>query len=1393
MAATNWKLGIDLGSHSLKVVVLDNHNIIQFMKVFLCEGRPMAILHKALEEILNQFPLTQFLAGITGTSGIQINKLLGIEFIQETAAINTAIGRLCPNVRTVIEIGHTNQLFAHLSLRHDRLITKDSSFGTKCASGSGSFLGAMAKRLDYTLSDFALAAINSDAPTSLAGRCAVFTESDIVHQFQRGTPKDRIAAGIHLAVARNFRSAIAKSKKTAGETIFLGGVAENPAVLKYLQGVFDNPNIFVPDSYRYFSAIGTALKANKAINLTQIISNLFNQINQPFNYEPTGALRQITSEPTNVLNTLETEQVIEVAGLGIDIGSVSTKAALVTYIDNKLVVLAHHYRWTEGNPIAAVKDVVAKICLELSKKQIKVRKIIAGTTGSGRYLTGDLIGADLIVNEITAQASGAHALDPAVDTILEIGGQDSKVIFVNQDGQITGFEMNKACAAGTGAFLFKQAELLGIDKYELGELALQGNAPPVIDATCTIFAENTILYYKANNVPVENLAAGICLASVKNFLAKTLGNRSLGQKITFQGAVAFNRGMVAAFETLLARPITVSEIPHITGAIGIARLAYLENCAVSQFHGFNEIEASDYSLDSFECQACENRCDVNCFRLGEQKFFYGDRCEKFSGKRLSKKVINLPNLFEEREALLMESYVNTNPNDSPAIGVPRGLMFSEYYPLYAAFLGELGFRVQVSDPTNNAMIKIGSDLTLGDPCFPFKVAHAHYDNLVNKGIKRIFAPRIISTEQPDQGFQFAQTCPYLQAAPDQIGAALNLKTKGIEIIAPDLHFIRGTKHIKQQFMKTAVKLGKSKAQGRNAYRKAATCLTAFRNKIKARANEVLAEIPENTLCFVVIGRPYTLWDEAINMKVAQHILELGVLALPQDYLPLEDAEISGDWGMLYSRQIQKKIAAARLIRQDVRMRAIVLSYFGCGPDSFANQFFTKELGESCYIMTLDEHTSATGVITRLEAFHDSIRFGKKEVKPVLARPEPDIASLKTKRIWIPNVNAGSRMLAASMRAYGLDAQVLPPSPDSGLSLARHHITEDVCLPAFVTTEDMLWRTKQPDFQPAREAFFQGNSNGPCRFGMYSPLQRQILDSLGFTNTEIVSLGIRSADGGLGLGFAVTAWNALVTSDLITRMLHKIRPYEINKGEAESIYELLISELENLKPETSLTDFKGHIRSAVELFSNIKTNPLPKPIIGLVGEFYVRLSSRANQDVIGVLESLGAEVWLAPMTEFFSYANYLAMVLAKDRLSEGLFTGTNFKEFLGRSINHWLATRNEHELAHAAAPLLHGFEDISSPEVVELGKLYIDYNFGGEAICSMGKAEDFARRGLAGVVSVIPFNCMPGNIVSALSQTLRERHDDLPFITLNYDGFIDPRREAQLAGFMSQVYERVNED
>lgn len=1390
MAANNWKLGIDLGSHSLKIVVLDNNNI-QYQEIIPCEGRPMVALHKALQEILKQFPKTQFIAGITGTSGIQVNKLLDIEFVQEPAAINAAVGLIYPSVRTVIEIGHTNQLFAHLNLRKGRLISKDSSFGTKCASGSGSFLGAMAKRLDYTLPDFAAAAIKTDAPTSLAGRCAVFTESDIVHQFQRGTPKDRIAAGIHLAVARNFRSAIAKGRQTAGETIFLGGVAENPAVLKYLQGVFDNPNIFVPDLFRYFCAIGAGLKAIKPIDLAKIISDLFSQINQPFNYEPTSPLCQLTTEPIKVLNTFETGQIIEVAGLGIDIGSVSTKAALVTYIDGKLIVLAHHYRWTEGNPIAAVKDVVSKIQAELAQKQIKVRKIIAGTTGSGRYLTGDLVGADLIVNEITAQASGAHALDPEVDTILEIGGQDSKVIFVNHDGQITGFEMNKACAAGTGAFLFKQAELLGIDKYKLGELALQGNSPPVIDATCTIFAENTILYYKANNVPVENLAAGICLASVRNFLAKTLGSRSLGQKITFQGAVAFNQGMVAAFETLLAKPITVSEIPHITGAIGIARLAYLENCE-SQFRGFDEIKASDYSLDSFECQACENRCDVNCFRLGEQKFFYGDRCEKFSGKRLSKKAANLPNLFQEREALLMESYVNTNPADAPVIGVPRGLMFSEYYPLYAAFLGELGYRVQVSDPTNNSMIKIGSDLTLGDPCFPFKVAHAHYDNLVKKEIKQIFAPRIISTEQPDQGFQFAQTCPYLQAAPDQIGAALGLKAKNIEIIAPDLHFIRGPKHIEQQFIKAAVKLEKSKAQGRNAYRKAAACLTAFRNKIKARANEVLAEIPENTLCFVVIGRPYTLWDEAVNMKVAQHILELGVLALPQDYLPLEDAEISGDWGMLYSRQIQKKIAAARLIRQDVRLRAIVLSYFGCGPDSFANQFFTKELGEDCYIMTLDEHTSATGVITRLEAFYDSIRFGKKEVKPVLVRPEPDITSLKTKRIWIPNVNAGSRVLAATMRAYGLDAQVLPPSPDSGLSLAREHITEDVCLPAFVTTEDILWRTKQPDFQPNHEAFFQGNSNGPCRFGMYSPLQRQILDSLGFTNTEIVSLGIKSADGGLGIGFAITAWNALVASDLITRMLHKIRPYEINKGEANSLYELLIRELEDLKPKTSLDDFKDHIRQAVKLFSSIKTNRTPKPIIGLVGEFYVRLSARANQDVIGVLESLGAEVWLAPMTEFFSYANYLAMVLAKDRLSEGLFTGTNFKEFLGRSINHWLATRNEHELAHAAAPLLHGFEDISSPEVVELGKLYIDYNFGGEAICSMGKAEDFARRGLAGVVSVIPFNCMPGNIVSALSQSLRDRHDNLPFITLAYDGFIDPRREAQLAGFMSQVYERVNE-
>ncbi len=1414
------RVGLDVGSDTVKTVIIRDDDTIESLGALRVQGQPVRRVKEALEQVAKTARDREVALGVTGTGASVLKEIIGADAVHEPVAIAAAIDRLYPEVRTVIEMGREAQKY--LLFERDplsgRLLVEDSNLGNKCASGSGSFLDHMAKRLNYgTIEEFARVALEAESPASLSGRCAVFTESDIVHLYQKGTPRERIAAGVHQAISRNYRSAIARGKEFRDKIAFIGGVSENPAVIKYLSEELGlGGRMFVPQHNRTIGAIGAAMRASTRMHLPTAIRLLDEHLRKPLEYPGSDPIRLDQSEIlvaedastfNSGLSTLDSplSREIERAALGVDIGSVSTKAALVTEIDGSFHVLASYYRRTDGDPLAAVRDTLSKIHDQIRERGYRIGKISAATTGSGRYLTGDYIGADLIRNEITAQASGALSYADDVDTIFEIGGQDSKYIRLDGD-VIIDFEMNKACAAGTGAFLEKQAERLGVKLEEFGDRALANTRPPDLDWTCTVFSESAMVYYQQNNVPVEDLAAGICLASVKNYLHKNVASREIGGKIAFQGAVAFNKGMVAAFETVLGRPIIVPPYPHITGAVGAARLAYMANPEQPTFRGFEAVAEATYEITSFECKGCSNRCDVNTFQMqGGPKYFYNDRCEKFSAVHKKNLGSGLPDLFAEREQMMMEAFTKSAPEGAPRVGIPRGLLFSEYYPLYRAFFGELGFEVVPSDPTNKRIIEMGLDVAIGEPCFPFKVAHGHYMDLIEKGVDIIFAPGIISTEQPNENMRQAQTCPYLQGAPDVIASSVGVTERGIRHLTPRLHFKRGRKHLEKVFTQVARDLGKSTAQGKAALEVGLKTLREFRDRLDKRGAEVLANLPADQVAFIVIGRPYTLWDPALNMDIGKKIQDLGILAIPQDFLPLEAADISDVWPNAYSRQIQKKLMAARLIRQDPRLRAVVLTYFACGPDSFGNPFFKDEIGEPCYVMQIDEHTADAGVITRLEAFADTACKNVDKHFEQIRSTDTPITRLGGKRIWIPYMNESARMLAATMQAYGFNAEVLPRSPDPGMNLARKAISEDVCLPALVTTEDMLNRVNQPDFDPANEAFFQGNSEGPCRFGMYAMLQRRILDKMGMEDVDIVTLGSISEHGGLGTMFALLAWDSFVTHDLLFKMVLRTRPYERNRGDSEELFEQYIQRLIRMMPahrqrlESSklsvlmntkhLAEFEELLRRAQQDFARIPLRDEERPLVGVVGEFYVRLDPIANQDILKKLEAEGAETWLAPATEFFGYVNYLGRVLSKDRLKDCGLSTDEVREYITRSVNVRLATKDEHALYHASTPFLEDRYDIGPGEVIAEGSKYMDYNFGGEAICSMGKSEDFAKRGLAGIVSVIPFNCMPGNTVTALSQALRRRHNNIPFLNLDYDGFIDSSRDSKIVNFMWQVKER----
>ena len=1404
------RLGIDVGAETVKAVLLRGDEV-EDLGVTPVRGKPLERVKEILARVL-ETGISALAVGLTGTGAPQAASILGMEPVDEPNAVAAACNLLYPEARTVVEMGRESQRYLRFTWDETagRLLLDDANLSSKCAAGSGSFLDHMARRLNYpSIEEFARVANETENPASLSGRCAVFTESDIVHLYQKGTPRERIAAGIHQAICRNYRSAIARGKDFADQVLFIGGVSLNPAVRKYLARELnlDRERIIVPAHSRVMAAIGAALRAHGEVDITAALAALETQLGKPLEYAGADPLRLTeSSRPAVAESNDDLPRQIPVAALGVDIGSVSTKAALVTEVDGKIKLLASHYRRTDGDPLAAVRDTVGQIQRQVQEAGFEIGEIFAATTGSGRYLTGDYLGADVIKNEITAQAQGARAFIPDIESILEIGGQDSKYIRLEGD-VIVDFEMNKACAAGTGAFLEKQAARLGLDITEFGPTALKAKRPPDLDWTCTVFSESASVYFQQNNVPLEDLCAGLCLASAKNYLHKNVASREVGEKVAFQGAVAFNQGMVAAFETILGRPIIVPPHPHITGAVGAAVIAYRQRPAKSSFRGFEQISAGEYRVSSFECARCANRCDVNVFQVdGGPKYYYNDRCERYSGAHKKGLGEGLPDLFAEREQMLMEGTEREAPEGAPTVGIPRGLMFAEYYPLYRAFLQSLGFRVVPSDASNKEIIAKGINAVAGEPCFPIKVAHGHAAQLVERGVDYLLLPGVCDTEQPNPKFRQSHTCPYVMSAPEVIAAALRLDEGGPILLRPRLFFKRGERHLRRVFHEIGRELGKSPAEVDKAVNDGIAALREFRRKVEARGREVMEGLGEDQRAFVVVGRPYTNYDPGVNMDIGKKIQDLGIVAIPLDFLPIEQEDVSDAWSNAYSRQIQNKLAAARLISRDPRLRAVVLTYFACGPDSFANPFFKDEVGEPCYIMQVDEHTADAGVITRMEAFADTAAGGNgKAGRAEFRTDDLPILELGKKRLWLPSACGLVDVLAATLGAWGIDAAPLPRSPDPGLNLARRAISEDVCLPMLVTTQDILERVQAPDFDPKREAFFQGQSEGPCRFGMYCMMQRRILDKLGLPEVDIVALGNRSAHGGLGMGFLLAAWAGMLAHDMLDKMRLHTRPYELREGTSDTIFAHYLKKTCDLMPgQRRVVDqsrlrliMGGHtgviedlLRQAQRDFAAVprRKDAQPRPLIGLVGEFFVRIHDGSNQEIIRRLERSGAEVWLAPPTEFFSYCNQISALLAGDRWRDTRARADLMAVLSGKLMTR-AASRAEHHLFAATLPYLDGFDDIGPRELIEEGSRYVHPSFGGEAICSLGKACDFAKRGLDGIVSVAPFNCMPSMTVTMLSQTFRRHHGNIPFLNLDYDGFVDASRDAKIVSFMSQVKER----
>ncbi len=658
------RLGIDLGSNNLKAVFLESGEIKTYLKKI--NGNPVLALKDTLEEMALPSDQEIYL-GITGVNTLSLSEKLDKDyFLNEAISIKEALIFLNSEVDhdkiAVIDVGASNQrYYEYKKDKHSkRLILEYHCLQDKCGAGSGLLLEHMAKRFEYgSIDEFSKVANRAEKTIRLSARCGVFRESDVVHQQQKGTQKEVLAASLYRASAESFKNMLSSNGiSSKGKIVLIGGLSLSEAFIKYLVEVcrISSEQLVVLEQRLYLNALGAAL-GGKPAQLHKIISILKNILAKPFSYISHGPLTLKESKIMQPREDWPYGADISLATLGIDIGSVSTKGALIAKIEGEFRLLAYYYRRTEIDPVGAALDVINQIYQQMKERRYRINKVIAGTTGSGRQLTGFIVGAssEHIVDEITAQAAGITTVYPEQEfSIIEFGGQDSKFINIHQ-GVVVDFAMNNACAAGTGALLEKYALRRGIRIEDFGKIALKAKNPPDIDSTCAVLSEQSIIKFEQHNLPLEDLLAALTLATARNYLAKVVSGREIKEKVVFQGATAFNLGQVAALETVLGRGIMVPPWPHITGAIGAAKYAY-DTFELGKFRGFDKIANLKYTVQPYECinKSCGNDCNITKAKIEEEEFYIGDRCQRYSSKNKEKKI-KQPNLFKERQNMMEEA------------------------------------------------------------------------------------------------------------------------------------------------------------------------------------------------------------------------------------------------------------------------------------------------------------------------------------------------------------------------------------------------------------------------------------------------------------------------------------------------------------------------------------------------------------------------------------------------------------------------------------------------------------------------------------------------------------------------------------------------------------------
>jgi predicted CoA-substrate-specific enzyme activase len=1351
-------VGVNIGALTVKVVALKGDEAVgQWVRAH--QGRPREVL----EELLSRKEIgADRFVGVSGHLG----------HISEVAAIQRALEARAETYDGVASLG--GESFLVYAVRGKRILSVLSH--NKCAAGSGEFFVQQIGRMELGMEE-AMDRAFAGKLVPLASRCSVHCKSDITHKLNRGeaTVED-ILYSIHDSMADKIVALLEKTQQPMSSVLLIGGVSRNRALVAALRRKLPKVELVVLPESSCFEALGAALLTRDEPRFREPRVLVKPSLSRLPPLRAQGDRNRVL--PEEARETRLDGPLI----LGVDAGSTTTKAVLLHPETRR--VISSHYGRTGGDPVRATRECIRRIAEEVGNVEVG----LVGTTGSARELAGAYLGTAHVYNEISSHAAGAAHYDPEVDTIFEIGGQDSKYIYLRKGVPID-YAMNAACSAGTGSFLEESARGdLGIAVDEIAERALAASSPVHFKATCAAFINSDIRLGLQEGYEPSDIAAGLVYAIAENYLTKVKGPRFVGKKVFLQGGVALNHAVGNAFAYAVGREVLIPPSPELLGAQGVALLA-LERSRGTFDRKADLLSLAEPSMEllgRFTCKACKLYCSIDRFQVAGRRFPFGGRCSLYEHLwQRRTRAADAADLVSERSKILFGTPLPAPPPGAKRVGIPKALTTHSLYPLYAAFLSRLEVEIVLSGVNPKGDLKTHSGF-----CFPTQIAHGAVLDLIERGVDWIFFPQVARMPSVSDG-QDCYLCPIAQAGPYVVAKAFPES----RFLSPVLDFSKGYASCPAMVEMAVKELGCEKSLAEEAYRAAVSAQLDAERSLQEMGRRALERAAsEGQPSVVLVGRSYNAFTPEASQSVGKKLSSMGVLAIPSDCLPPVE---TGSTSWHFPNQI---LNAMEVVRRNEHLFLLYISNFSCTIDAFTHSLLSDELGAKPYLMLeIDSHTADAGIQTRLEAFLDIVENYRASEAPVATGAKP----CRIGRHGIVTASSGEEVAITDPRvklyfptfseyhsdAWRMAVRWLGLHPGEGLPLGRRQLETGLrytsgreCLPLPICVGQILEVAERRQ-KGEIAGFTMLRGGAPCVIDSYAGYLERFIARQDLRDLFVLFPTEENDYCGIGPQKLTEYFApALGLADLLVEVEQSLRVV----GGAEGVARLREVWHEYSEKARSLEEFRDSLPGLIDELARIprSKDPASCPRVLVTGDFFTRFSPFFMEGVPEMYAAHGIILKPADLGELVLYAVYDTMsgmarqwdlepgYAALARSCFGILRPEG-RQYLEQWKGYQMVRAQEHRLRKEFKRT--GLLVADDPDVSRLfreAEKHVSPSIFGEVIPTIGFGVEARSAGYNGILLLGPFNCLALRISEAILKPLCYRLS-MPILTYESDGYAVP--------------------